>query len=361
MGTGPLTGKPEDGVEIIADENVQVLPAEQSQTGGREAVEIEDVDAVEMREALAEAGAEKPDGLSQPEHEDADPKPNDTAAAAEPGKSAEETRPSGPVLIAKPRFDEVLDRAKKGERAAAELAAENIRLKQQLEQHTGPAVNPELGALDAQIDELAQKFDDGTITYKDMKAQERVIQSRRDQIREQEIVNRATARAVETAPKAPNGNDGWLDDQTQQVQQNYGAYIDAIPLHMWDSTVEHVRASLIASGVKLDGSAKATATIRQKIGEYAKQEHHFFARASGIEPVKPSGQQQARPTPGNQPTPEQRRAKLALQADMAPDLSTMQRGTGSDQMLTEAQIEEMDEEAIAALPAATRNRLLGLS
>jgi hypothetical protein len=263
-------------------------------------------------------------------------------------------------MIPKVRFDEVLERSKTAERRLAEQAAETVLLKQQLEKHTGPAVNPELGAIDQQIDELATKFDNGEITYKELKTQERALQNRRDEIREQDIVNRASARAVEAVPKAPAGNNGWLDEQTANVQEQYGAYIDAIPVHLFASTVDHVKASLIAQGVKLDGSDKATAILRQKIGEYAKQEHDYFARASGTVPIKPNGQPapQPRPTPGNQPTPEQRRAKLELQERMEPDISGMQRGTGSDTMLTEAQIEEMDEETIAALPAAIRQRFL---
>lgn len=361
MGLEHLAGKPDADVEVIADKDVQVLPAAQEQQSSQPAAEIEDVDDIELRAALADAGAEEPEGQSQPAHDDPEAKPTTPAAAAaepeapQPGKPAQH--------VPKVRFDEVLDRAKTAERRLAEQAAEALALKQQLEKHTGPASNPELGALDAQIDELAQRFDDGQITYKDMKAQERVLQSRRDQIREEEIVNRAAARAVESVPKTPSGNDGWLAEQTEHVTREYGAYVDAIPLTMFPAVVDQVKAGLIAQGVKLDGSDRASAILRQEIGKYAKQEHAFFARASGTEPVKPNGQQQpqARTTPGNQPTVEQRRAKLELQERMAPDISSMQRGTGSDTVLTEAQIEEMDEEAIAALPVATRNRLLGLS
>lgn len=357
LGLEHLAAKADEDVTIDPNAGQQpVAPA--AQEPGLQTVELEDVDDIELREALAAEGAEEPEGRSQPEQDDTNPNPPQPAAAAEP-KPGDQRQP---VMIAKPRFDEVLERAKTAERRLAEQAAEAVQLKQQLEKHTGPAVNPELGALDAQIDELAAKFDNGEITYKELKAQERALQNRRDEIREQEIVNRATARAVEAVPKAP-GNDGWLDEQNARVVQDYGPYIEAIPAHLWTGTVEHVRASLIAQGANLDGSARATALIRQEIGKYAKQEHEYFARAAGITPIQPNAQPkpQARPTPGNQPTPEQRRAKLELQERMEPDISSMQRGTGSDTMLTEAQIEEMDEEAIAALPVAMRNRLLGLS
>ena len=358
LGLEHLAAKADEDVTIDPNAGQQpVAPA--AQEPGLQTVELEDVDDIELREALAAEGAEEPEGRSQPEQDDTNPNPPQPAAAAEP-KPGDQRQP---VMIAKPRFDEVLERAKTAERRLAEQAAEAVQLKQQLEKHTGPAVNPELGALDAQIDELATKFDNGEITYKELKAQERALQNRRDEIREQEIVNRATARAVESVPKAPAGSNGWLDEQTANVTEQYGAYIDAIPLHMFASTVDHVKASLLAQGVKLDGSDRATAILRQEIGKYAQQEHEYFARASGITPIKPNAQSkpQARPTPGNQPTPEQRRAKLELQGQMEPDINAMQRGTGSDTMLSEAQIEEMDEEAIAALPVATRNRLLGLS
>lgn len=353
MGLEHLTGKP--GEDVVIDPNAGQQPAAQvAQDANLQVDEIEDVDAIELREALAAEGAEKPEGQLQPEQDNLNPNPPEPAAAA---PKVEDQRQ--PVMIAKPRFDEVLDRAKKGEANFAASQARVLELEQQLAKHTGPAVNPEIGALDAQIDELAAKFDNGEITYREMKSQERALQGRRDQIREQDIVNRASARALEAVPKAPAGNDGWLAEQTANVQQQYGAYIDAIPLHMFASTVDHVKASLLAEGVKLDGSERATAILRQRIGEYAKQEHEFFARASGTAPIKPNGQQpQQRPTPGNLPTPEQRRAKLELQGRMEPDISSMQRGTGSDTMLTEAQIEEMDEEAIAALPAAIRQRFL---
>lgn len=362
MGLEHLAGKPDDADATIDPQAAPDTSQVEQQGQDLQVEDIEDVDDAELRSALADAGAEEPEGQSQPPQDSTDPTLKTPAAPAEPNADGEPPA-SGPVMIPKPRFDEVLDRAKKAERIIAEQAAEAIRLKQQLEQHTGPAVNPELSALDAQIDELAEKFDAGEITFKDMNAQKRVLDARRDQIREQEIVNRAAARAVEAVPKAPTGNDGWLAERTAEIQAQYGAYVDAIPQGMFDAVIEQVRDGLIAKGENLTGD-RGSAILREAIGQYAKQEHAFFARASGIAPIKdaaPNGQPAPRPTPGNMPTPDQRRAKLQLQEAMPPSLSGMHRATGSDTMLSEAQIEEMDEEAIAELPVATRNRLLGLS
>jgi hypothetical protein len=355
LSTEDLAGKPPVENSALVTTDSELL----SKAPGLEVEELEDIDDIELRTAMADVGAEEPEGQLQPAEGGAGPdKTPPGGTAAEPGKDGE--RPKGNV-VAKARFDEVLVRAKTAEENLARSQAEALELKRAVAQTRPPEVQPELVRIDTKIDDLAKKFDDGVITYAEMVAQQRPLMAQRDQIREDTIVSRATQRAVASIPAPSSADDGWLADRSKEVVDRYGPYIEAIPETMVKAVVEQARANVLAEHGKVTG-ARADALVRQEFGRLAEVMHDGFAAINGTQPIKRAGNGQpaARPTPGNQPTVEQRRAKLDLQERAHPSLSSMSRSTGTDTMLSEAQIEEMDEEAIAELPAATRKRLLGI-
>lgn len=362
MSTGALEGQgavPGNDVDKDALVAAEGNPAEVTNPppSGDDA-DADDLALAEIRKA-AEAEGPGQDG-SQGEGKTQ----NDPPAGTKQPEQGEGQQPQGgkPKAVPIERFEQVYNDRKRLQDEVARLAGENIALKSQTAP-AQPTVNPKIADLDAQIASLAKKFDDGEITYSELKRQEREIDAQILAIREEDLVARAAQRTSQPAPQPVN--DLTFQRETKRLEAEYEPYLDLIPDAYFDGFVSDVRAKLAAEGItEIRANSEELLLLRERIGQAAKAEAAFWSQKSG-KPVPTGGQTQptqAQPArPAAQPSPEQRLAKLAMQSEMPPNLGSLNRTGGVDDAPTEAAIEAMSDEEIAMLSPNMRNKLLGIT
>ncbi len=358
MSTGMLEGHGNgSAVEVDADK-LAVAGADAAQVTSPAPVEELDVDDLHLAELRKAADAEGPGSTAVQTEEGTQAAPD---AGAQPDQQDQQPRGERPKHVPIERFQQVYRSAKDLEAANARLIGENLALKSQAPA-AQPTVHPQIAALDQQITALAQKFDEGLMTYAEMKSQERGLQAQIDTIREDNIVARAAQRSQPAAQ--PAVADLTFQRETQRLEQAYEPYLALIPDTYFDSFVADVRTQLAAEGItEIAPNSEALLLFRERLGQQAQAEAAMWAAKSN-KPVPKAGGQQVQPTParvipGNQPTVEQRRAKLEMQSDMPPNLGGLLRSGGVEDAPSEASIETMSDDEIAALPASMRNKLLG--
>ncbi len=268
-------------------------------------------------------------------------------------------KPGKPKMVPIERFQQVYTEKRDLQAEVARLAGENLALKSQAPP-TQPTINPQIADLNQQITALAQKFDDGLMTYSELKQQEQALQVQIDRIREDEIVAKASQR-VQPAP-APAVADLTFQRETQRIEAAYEPFMELIPDAYLDGFVATVRSELAAQGITvIKPNSEELLLFREMCGQRAQQQAQHWSNLSGKAIPKPNGQPAPKPTTGNQPTVEQRRAKLEMQSDFPPNLANLNRSGGVDDAPTEATIEGMSDEEIAALPTTMRHKLMGVT
>lgn len=359
-----------------ATEHVQPNPQDPQQPPVA-VVASTDPDEIELQQALALAKAEEtgapPAGQAQP---NGGTQAQQTAAPGPKDQTAPGAQPEG-VMIPKARFDEVLARATKAEQEAAYQRglAEGRQPAAPAPGQPGgqpqpAAATPEqrLAAIDTEIDALATKFDNGEITMADYKKQERALDDKRLAIRDEGLV--ARVKPVE-APVADNAL--YLDNLTAQLEDAH-PWVNVLQQvgtdHDWAYLKALATDNLIAR--KIDPTQNTTIVsyeLRKEMAQLADTMGPGLltarAQAKGIalpgqtqqDPQQPAG---GKPAPT--PNAANRAAKLALAATAPPNLSAMTGTPGAPGVdVSDTTVEAMTDEAIGALPAAARNRLLGIT
>lgn len=345
-------------------------PAPEPETAPALAPVVEDVDDIELREAQAAAKAEEAPAATpaQPANT-AQPAPAPAAASSEKPKDQPEQQ-SG-VMIPKARLDEVLGKND-------ELVKQNAFLAGQLEAHKAagarpapaaappsPAAAPQPTAADrllevgARQDALAARFDKGEIGYAELKREERKLEDEAYKIREE-----ITLSKVQPAqPQAPSAaSDLYLDQLTAELESKH-PYILEITNDR-DFNWLHAKAveELQAEGQFVQ-SPLGNYRLRERIAVLSDK---YGELLTGKKLALPGTQ--LAPAPSTQPATTQpapsaeaaaRAAKIAMQAGMPPNVASM-TGTSGD-VVSEAAYETMTDDEIAALPAATRHRFLGIT
>lgn len=338
-----------------------------------------DPDEIELAQALAlakaeEAGEQPPAGQAQPNggtqaQQPAAPGPKDQP---QPG-----AQPEG-VMIPKARFDEVLARATKAEQEAAYQRglAEGRQPAAPAPGQPGgqqpAAATPEqrLAAIGTEIDALATKFDNGEITMADYKKQERALDDKRLAIRDEGLV--ARVKPAETSAVADNAL--YLDNLTAQLEDAH-PWVNVLQQvgtdHDWAYLKALATDGLIARGIDpTQNTTIVSYELRKEIAQLADTMGPGLltarAQAKGIAlPGQEQQQQQQQQQPaGGKPAPTPnaaaRAAKLALAANAPPNLNNMTGTPGAPGVdVSDTTVEGMTDEAIGALPAAARNRILG--
>lgn len=363
----------------MAVENDQTLPLAQNpgtdlQPQPQPGPVLTDIDDIELQDALKAAEAEKA--------ADKTPAPDPAAGQVQPQTPAAKD-PADTLMIPKGVFD---DRVIKEREKTAEAERQAAYWKGRAEAAPAPGQQPQpaaqplpaqtpeqrVAALDAQIDDLAAKFDNGEITMADFKKQERTLTDQRSAIHEDALV----AKVRPAAPANSGQDDLALQTATAQLEDNHpwvkvfedlGAEAQA----EWDMVKTMAIQNLVAR--KIDPTSgtmgrfelrKEVASLMDKLGPVLLTDR---AKAKGIA-LPTTGQQstpQAQPQPAKpalSPEAAARLAKLGQANGAPPNLNAMTNtGGGEDGMPSDAAIEKMTEEEISNLPIGVRNKILGIA
>jgi hypothetical protein len=346
MAAGPL----EDAIAHVTDQDTTTETA----PAPAPVVEFSDPDAAELAAALADAEAEKAKAgtVADPEA----PTPGEETTEPTPEPSAE-VKDKGPApMIPKPRFDEVIAARDEALRQKAFLEGQLEALKEvagkgtqqpQAPQPREPTAAEKLEQAQASILDLAKKFDDGELTYSDMKQQEFRLQNYMAQVREADLLAKA-------APPAASNDTLYLDTLTANLETQHPEVLLFKSDRDFNYLLDFTREKLQGQGIVLENTPKGTYEFRKAIAETAAELAPRFYPGQVAKP-------QANTPPAPSAAATARAGKLALQESMPPDLSTVTGSTPAVADYSPARIEALTDEEIAALPTAVKNRLRGIT
>ncbi len=371
---------PEDQPQPVNPEAAAAAP--QAPAAEAPAIDSDDPDVIEWEAAKrAVKATESAPGAETPTDAATGTQPPAPAAAAAPTDQPAPQPgqpPAAPApMIPKARLDEVLsDRDKALQDAAywrGRAEAGQPATGQPGQPQPQPAQQtPEqrLGAIQSQVDELANRFDAGELTMAEFKKQERALQTQEQAIREEALLSK-----VQHKGPPQGGDDFGLAAATQELEEAHpwvDVYEKVGSKADWDHLKTTAIDSLIAKGVDVGvDNAHTRYALRAEMAALADQfgpallSHR--AQAKGIAlpgqppapPPAPAQQQQPRLAPHQQALAN----KLALQERAPVSLGSMNGARGNDPgTISEAQLDAMsDDEVLANLPAATRQKLRGVT
>lgn len=382
IGNDPAQQKPDDQQQQQQQPVAAAAPAAADPAIAEAAARMQaDPDLIELSTAIeaakveeaaktAAAGAEKVEGIDPAQAASATEKPGEQkpAATAKPADAA-------PIMIPKQRFDEVNGRVSKAEqdaaywRGVAEARAQPApKPGEQQQQQQQPKPEDRLAAIHAKQDEIATKFDNGEITLADVTKQQRALAADEQAIREEVLLAKVPK---PTADAQPGNNELYLDSMTAQIERDHPMVMafDQVGSETdWNIVKSRAMENLTARGIDPTKGDIGKYNLRKEmavvIDELGPSLIGAKAKLAGIELPngQPSsqGQQQQQQKPANG-SPEARAAKLALAAGAPPNISTARTSGDDPAAPTDSRIETMSDEEIAALPVATRNKLLGVT
>lgn len=356
------------------EDQIDKVAAEQEAEQAQEPVEEpQDADHAEWLAARAAAEATEdgddpePEADAEPQEAPTEPQNSDPEA---PAQAEDKQQP--PAMIPKPRFDEVRGRLSKAEQAAIywKGVAEG-RVPQQGQQpaqeEEAPAPDP-VAELEAEQDALAQRYDDGDISMSEF-------------TKEQRRLNRALADVTaERQPPADTfdperfqeelSGDPYVQDAFQQIAdanpwlaQPTGGLQKALKEDL-ESLDDRAFELAKHEGVKINPRTKKGAVLHRAFLIAAAHEaglpQHYGWTPPAEEPEQPPQSQpgRQRPKPGA-PTPDQRRQKVALRKSLPGDPTQAGVAGTPGHEPSEAEIANMNEDEIAALPESIRAKYRG--
>jgi hypothetical protein len=336
-----------------------------------------DPDEIELREAQAAAKTEDAAGQAKPADQVTTPAPDKPADAPQP-------QPSGqPEMVPHARFHEVnLAKGKAEQDAAYWRGVAEARAQQapaaggqppvpQPQQQTPEAKLAEIGTA---IDALAKKFDDGEITMADFKKQERELTNKEAVLREEAVLAKVKLASAATAPQS---DELYLETLTVELEKAHPWITVADKVGNaadWKALNELAYQRCVENGKDPTKGTFGKYEIRKAAAEIADEigPSWFGPRATkagiplpGQSPGQAGGSPpQPQPQPGKpalSPAAQQRQTKLEQAAGAPPNLSSMTGAVGPNAGApSDSALEAMTDDEIAALPAATRNKLLGI-
>lgn len=361
--------------ETFATIPAETPPQPQTPPPANDAVDEDDLDAMELLEARREVEAEQTDGEGD-EQGQSQPDPaaaNDQAkqAAQQPAKpEGEDQGKPAPVMIPKDRLDEVLRRNSELERTQAYLQGQLEAVRglaqqggsqqqgQQPQQQRPPTLEEALAQVHSQQDALAAKFDDGEISYAELQKQQRALANQEQSLREQQLMARMQSQQPQNAQ--PQGDSLYLDTLTKQLEEQH-PYLHVMSDVDFQIVTRKAHEELAAEGFRFDNTDNARYQLRARVAQLSDR----LGPALTGKTLPLPGQQQPQTPPGPSSAAQARAAKLNLQGQMPPDLSSIPNqggGSGNPGELSDAEIENMtDEEILVAMPAAARRKALGIT
>lgn len=390
--------------------NVDAGGSNDQNQGANQSTEVLDADEQELKAAekaledeLA-AGAKAADDANAGEGQDGDEgeagesgkgEGEAQQAAGGEGKPAAKTQDGGQggedrsqVMIPKARLDEVLkDRDEAEQRAAywqgraegsgGRKTGEGEEGKG--EQQAAAEVTPDeiIAQGEKELLALAEKYEAGEVTERERVEQEIAINRTIQDAREKRLLDiQRQERGQQQQQPAKGSNDLYLDRLTAQLEVDhpYTAHIQGE--RHWNFLRDLAAEQLTAEGVTLTNDAVGTYTLRERM---AMLTDDYGPIMTGItkEQLQSSnaGQQQGQQGQGQQgqqgqqqqtgqsqpggmsPAAKARADKLALAEGHPPDTTNL-GSSGQHEEITEARINTMTDDEIAALPETTLRKIL---
>lgn len=321
--------------------------------------EGEDIDAIELREAAEAVEAEKAEAAVKPgDGSDDDGEPPQTAAQANKGGENGQT-----PMIPKPRFDEVNSELDKLRQRNAFLEGA-LAAREQTGQQTGASddgaqkpgqqqpANP-VEAINQELLEISRQYDEGDITYTELKQKELELESRKLEM-------------LSTAANKPQQQLSLADKMFLQQEDARLAkehpFVDAVPDDVFDRWVNDARYTLERQmGDQWTGMPPGPEKDLMLRREVAKISDVYGPAILGMtkeQLVSGGSAEPGRQEPRLSQTAASRQAKLDKAGNMPPDTSRLTTAAHNNGIPSESEIERMSDEEIAALPAGVRAQIM---
>lgn len=362
--TTPADGQ--GGDDARPQETTQQQPMETSAAEGH-ALSHDDPEAAELAAARAAVEAEERAAAAPKEQQDQQ-QPAANAAPVPP----QQQQPQRPGPVPYERFQQAAHRLRT-------LEEENAFLKGSLDvlregRQTGappaatavPAANepaapapdsPEaiIAAAEQRAVAAAQKFDVGEITAEELT---RVQTAAAKEIATAQV--HAALRQNAPAAQTSVTDQVLMEQHVQQLEASYPV-LKALNQQQMAFLQRTAEAEAAAAGQPYRAGPRDTMRLREHVARLA----NVFSQHWGMQPQPATAagngasnptQNPARPS-GLTPAAQQRLAKMDMAAGLPPDTARMGQASGTDE-ISEQQILAMSDDDLAALPAATRARLL---
>jgi hypothetical protein len=350
----------------------------------------EDADDIVLRELAAKAEAEEAETAGKTQNDPNQGKDPATVATKDaqqgqpppPGHQQQQQPPAGEqqtIMVPKARLDEALRERdqlreqaayQRGRAEALETVAPAQAGQQHQQQQPQPTPEQKLADIKQKRIDLAKQFDEGEITSADWQRRRDELDDQAQAIREEQLA--AKFKPVQQQDPQPQGDTLYLNQLTARIEKDH-PWIKVFEQVAdqtrneadWDYIANMAKANLKERGVVLNGSDEARYLLRKEIGIVAdKMGPALLAERAKAMGIELPGTQQQQPQPGqNQlsPAAQARKAALDKAAGAPPDLAKLTGTTGDPTGITEERLETMKEDDFDKLPAAVRNKLLGIS
>lgn len=218
-----------------------------------------------------------------------------------------------------------------------------------------PAIVDQIKAHRAEVAKAAEEFDAGEITMAELVKRQGAAD---DAIAELNVQRAAqAARAAPPPPQVGLADQVFMEDHAKQLDAQYPAVV-ALSRNDLVDLREQVITQAAKAGTPFDASPQSTILLRETVAKRAAS----YAAALGYDLSK-IPQPQTTTTQGKpaaaalSPAAKARLDKLNIASGMPPDTSGMGAGSQEDGY-SDARIETMSDDDIAALPAAVRHRIM---
>jgi hypothetical protein len=309
-----------------------------------------DLDAKELEAARLEAAKE----TAGDEAPKAEPTTGEAAEAAAPAEPPAKPTPPKPGPVPYERFAEMTARARRTAEEAAylrgKLEALETRLNQQQQpQNESAAATPlqpmdEVQMIRASIREQAKRADRGEITFEELEAFRAEAEAKIDAIREARLA----------APR-PGLADSVFEEQHLNMLYERHPYARALTPAQVENLTRIAYIEAASEGRPYGEGPTETIRLREHIARLS----DTYGPRWNVPASKPSAQQSPNKAgkPTMTPTAAARVAKMDMADRLPPDVALTGPG-GAANDLTEDRLLAMSDEEVAALPAATKERIM---
>jgi hypothetical protein len=331
---------------------------------------IDDPDLLDLEDAKREAAAEAAGGDGNKAQTDQTQQVTEQPQDQGPQPR---TQPSGQPMIPKARLDQEIDKRSRAEQEAAYWRgrAEGAQPAQGPQPAAGappPQSAPQPTVTIASIKEArlkaAKDFDDGTISAVEWETKRTQLDDQEQQIRQADLLSKIP----QNVPAA--GQDLILEERTAEIEQKhpYSGLVfpvqpDNDPIMDARRTMLHTEAhaAVIANNPGIQPGPRADLLLRQELARLTDQYGPQWF---------PNHKAAAPPAPQPQPAPQMtmsdrannRLGKLVTQSQQPPNLGSAGRAGAPESLgFNEAQIANMTDDQIAALPRDQRAKILGVA
>lgn len=307
-------------------------------------------------------------------------KPDTTKAAEQPppaqqqDASSQEPPPVGEkknLMIPKGRFDEVARERDEARTTAAyykgvaEAQASMISTATQGKAaDAAPATQTQQKTIEQQFDdidakriEIAEQYENGDISATEWEKQKVALAKQERALNNQ--VAEARVKSVAPQQQTTQQDDAlYMDEKLVALEQAHPYTLEITSEADWLWLNKKATEQLTAEGVTLKANdQRSNLILRTRIAELT----DTYGQMLTGKVINIPGKTQAKTTDQAKATAQQRQDKFNLSQQQPPAVSRMGASGAGQGEVTEADIEKMSDDEIAALPQSVQNRILGIT